>query len=238
MIGPKWMESLQNSWKTPLVTATQQVGAMIVLYSYAVTDVCMLRFLAVTGLICFSVIPNAFRYNTLLFGWGIIFVGINAVRLYELASDLRPVELNADEVYAYSDGGFREFIGPQAFKRFCHAAGSTRDVDAGVVLRHETDASKEVYIVLEGSLDLSTYGKHVLAVDKGGIVGDPDLAKVEEERNLHKVAVTAGKNGARVLIWRNEDLKRSIKKENDPTVEVQLIKFFSSRPVPKSSFNF
>ena len=99
--------SLKQACATPYLSTIQYSGAAIILYAYSETDVMMLRLWTVSGLLCYSLVPNVVRGNVLLSAWACLFVGINAVRLVELASERAPVQLDDDRVERSKDVGRR-----------------------------------------------------------------------------------------------------------------------------------
>ena len=88
--------SIESAAATPALSVVQHGGAAVILYGFYETDVMLLRLWTVSGLICYSVVPNAWRGNVLLAAWGSLFVGLNAYRLVELASERVPVWLDDD----------------------------------------------------------------------------------------------------------------------------------------------
>ncbi|KAJ8599196.1 hypothetical protein CTAYLR_007527 [Chrysophaeum taylorii] len=219
-------DALSGAMQQPRLFAVQTVGAVIVLYSYSETDVLLLRFWAVTGLVCYSIVPNAFRGNLILTCWGLVFVSINGARLYELVSERAPVQLNYDEQTAYETSGFHAYVTPSCFKRLA-ATADARDLPAGTVLKTEEEDS-DVVVVLSGSVALSTFGKRLGTVRRGAIIGVPDLAGARDTSSHAKVRATVA-DRARVLSWRPEALEAAMRTEKDPNTELQLVKFFAER---------
>ena len=54
---------------TPKLSVVQHSGAAVILLGYYETDLMMLRLYTVSGLLCYSVVPNAARGNVLLAAW-------------------------------------------------------------------------------------------------------------------------------------------------------------------------
>ena len=106
--------SIESAAATPALSVVQHGGAAVILYGFYETDVMLLRLWTVSGLICYSVVPNAWRGNVMLAAWGRLFVGLNARRLVELASERVPVWLDDDEWACYEASGLNRFVAPRA----------------------------------------------------------------------------------------------------------------------------
>ena len=68
--------SLESAAATPALSVVQHGGAAVILYGFYETDVMLLRLWTVSGLICYSVVPNAWRGNVLLAAWGLSLIHI------------------------------------------------------------------------------------------------------------------------------------------------------------------
>ncbi|KAH8068725.1 guanine nucleotide-binding protein [Aureococcus anophagefferens] len=146
---------------------SQYSGAAIILYAYSETDVMMLRLWTVSGLLCYSLVPNVVRGNVLLSAWACLFVGINAVRLVELASERAPVQLDDDEWACYERSGLARFVPPQCFKRLA-ASGEWRDLEPDAVIKRENEKSPNFFVVRSGSVLLSAPRRPVGGVLEAG----------------------------------------------------------------------
>jgi hypothetical protein len=135
--------SLEAAAATPALSLVQHGGAAVILYGFYETDVMLLRLWTVSGLVCYSVVPNAVRGNVLLAAWGTLFVTLNAYRLVELASERVPVWLDEDEWACYEASGLNRFVAPSCFKRLCQK-GTFVDEPAGRVLKEENDPCPNV----------------------------------------------------------------------------------------------
>ena len=132
----------------------------------------MLRLWTVSGLLCYSLVPNVVRGNVLLSAWACLFVGINAVRLVELASERAPVQLDDDEWACYERSGLSRFVPPQCFKRLA-ASGEWRDLEPDAVIKRENEKSPNFFVVRSGSVLLSAHGRPVErgVLEAGALVG-------------------------------------------------------------------
>lgn len=223
-LSQKVRGTLVETWdklkKAPRLNALQQLGACIVLYSYSETDVTLLRFWAVSGIMCYSLIPNAYYGNTLLTAWAMVFLGMNGVRLAELVREQAPVQLTDDERIAY-EFGINKFVSSSCFKRLA-ANAETRNERGGAALGNDHD----VYIVLSGTVEISTYGTQDSVKGPGDIVGDIPTLIDDVEEEAAKVTMTVGQGGARLLKWKVSELKSTISEEKDPNTEMQIIRYF------------
>ena len=167
----------------------------MILYGFYETDVMLLRLWTVSGLICYSVVPNAWRGNVLLAAWGSLFVGLNAYRLVELASERVPVWLDDDEWACYEASGLNRFVAPSCFKRLA-AQGQFVDEPAGRVLKEENDPCPNFLVVRSGTVLLSAHGRPL----GGGVLGrgprgHPGFSGSEAARRLNSGGRPAATHG-------------------------------------------
>ena len=241
--------SLESAAATPALSVVQHGGAAVILYGFYETDVMLLRLWTVSGLICYSVVPNAWRGNVLLAAWGSLFVGLNAYRLVELASERVPVWLDDDEWACYEASGLNRFVAPSCFKRLA-AQGQFVDEPAGRVLKEENDPCPNFLVVRSGTVLLSAHGRPLGGgvLGPGGLVGIPDLVQaklladsIAEDDPLRptgsssatRVKAQAGDKGARVLRWTAKDFRRAVDAEKDPKVQAQLIFYLNQQLLKK-----
>ena len=241
--------SLESAAATPALSVVQHGGAAVILYGFYETDVMLLRLWTVSGLICYSVVPNAWRGNVLLAAWGSLFVGLNAYRLVELASERVPVWLDDDEWACYEASGLNRFVAPSCFKRLA-AHGQFVDEPAGRVLKEENDPCPNFLVVRSGTVLLSAHGRPLGGgvLGPGGLVGIPDLVQaklladsIAEDDPLRptgsssatRVKAQAGDKGARVLRWTAKDFRRAVDAEKDPKVQAQLIFYLNQQLLKK-----
>ena len=109
--------SLREAFETPRVSALQHGGAAVLLYAYSETDIVWLRFWTLGGILLSSFLPHAINGNPLFGAWASLFVGINAYRLWGLASERAPVVLDDDEFACYEGSGLARFVHPRCFRR-------------------------------------------------------------------------------------------------------------------------
>ena len=241
--------SIESAAATPALSVVQHGGAAVILYGFYETDVMLLRLWTVSGLICYSVVPNAWRGNVLLAAWGSLFVGLNAYRLVELASERVPVWLDDDEWACYEASGLNRFVAPSCFKRLA-AQGQFVDEPAGRVLKEENDPCPNFLVVRSGTVLLSAHGRPLGGgvLGPGGLVGIPDLVEaklladsIAEDDPLRptgsssatRVKAQAGDKGARVLRWTAKDFRRAVDAEKDPKVQAQLIFYLNQQLLKK-----
>jgi len=226
--------SLKQACATPYLSTIQYSGAAIILYAYSETDVMMLRLWTVSGLLCYSLVPNVVRGNVLLSAWACLFVGINAVRLVELASERAPVQLDDDEWACYERSGLSRFVPPQCFKRLA-ASGEWRDLEPDAVIKRENEKSPNFFVVRSGSVLLSAHGRPVErgVLEAGALVGIPDLVGASRSSSSTKLRATVGPGGARVLVWTAAEFRRAIEREKDPRLEGALVKFVNEQLMKK-----
>ena len=203
--------SLAQAAATPYLSAVQHGGAAIILYAYSETDVMLLRLWTVSGLLCYSLVPNAIRGNVLLSAWALLFSGINGVRLVELARERAPVTLTEEEWACYEASGLSRHVPPQCFRRLA-ARAEWRDEPPAKVLKKEGDKSPNFMIVCSGSVLLSAHGAAVErgVLKRGALVGIPDLVGAGRASSSTKLRATVGPDGCRVLVWTAADFRRAI----------------------------
>ena len=241
--------SIESAAATPALSVVQHGGAAVILYGFYETDVMLLRLWTVSGLICYSVVPNAWRGNVLLAAWGSLFVGLNAYRLVELASERVPVWLDDDEWACYEASGLNRFVAPSCFKRLA-AQGQFVDEPAGRVLKEENDPCPNFLVVRSGTVLLSAHGRPLGGgvLGPGGLVGIPDLVEAKlladsiadddplrpaGSSSATRVKAQAGDKGARVLRWTAKDFRRAVDAEKDPKVQAQLIFYLNQQLLKK-----
>ena len=240
--------SLESAAATPALSVVQHGGAAVILYGFYETDVMLLRLWTVSGLICYSVVPNAWRGNVLLAAWGSLFVGLNAYRLVELASERVPVWLDDDEWACYEASGLNRFVAPPCFKR-PRGAGPVRRR----ARRSRAEGGERPVPELGGAerhrAPLGARPAPRRRARAGGLVGIPDLVEaklladsIAEDDPLRptgsssatRVKAQAGDKGARVLRWTAKDFRRAVDAEKDPKVQAQLI-FYLNQQLLKST---
>ena len=215
---------MREAFETPRVSALQHGGAAVLLYAYSETDIVWLRFWTLGGILLSSFLPHAINGNPLFGAWASLFVGINAYRLWGLASERAPVVLDDDEFACYEGSGLARFVHPRCFRRLA-AEGRFATLAPNTVLKEENEASPEFLILREGSVILESHGRTVEVLnEEGSLVGIPDLVGARRSSST-KVRATVGAGGCRALVWTHAAFAAAIARERDPSTESRLAKF-------------
>lgn len=142
--------------------------------SYLVTDMYLLRVLAVAAL-GLEAVYFVFGADSPLWvgiGWNALFVLINVVQLVRLTRDRARSRLS-DEEHVLHQGLFSELDKVQ-FKRLV-AGGEWRDVPAGTLLTRERNPVDAITVMVTGIAQVEVGSKTIALLRAGAFVGEMSL---------------------------------------------------------------
>lgn len=181
------------------------IGSICGIISFLMFDILYLRLLYLIASILFLVSGLLFHNHSMV-AWNAGYILINSAQLIYLILSKRPTLLPnyLKSIYPL----FSPYLRTRQFKKVCSLADII-EVKPGEKLINANKMIDHLYLIIDGTLNISLNKKHIASLDRGQYIGEMSYI-TNRLPNADVTAVTA----STVLAWSRESLDKLKKEKN------------------------
>jgi len=192
------------------------VANLLILVSFLLKDILLLRLLSISASICFS----AYFYFRPVpewepIAWNALFMAVNAYQCWILFMERRPVHLNLEEQKVYQMV-FRSLTPREFFKLLQIAQWKEVQIEEQVV--EKGIFLQQIMVIVSGGLAVHCSEEQRILLKEGQFVGE--MSFLTNEKTSADVFVA---EPTRLLVWRKEELQTFLDGHPSLCASMQLV---------------